>query len=178
MWVKKTAERVSLLTVGPALYSADSRISLRFQYPNNWRLEISPVQESDEGVYMCQLSTHPPRVRATNLTVLSKLIECNKAKSDFFFVGPEVMIVDEYGVSLSERHYQESSRIELLCRAKISTTNSPKNDTSKLMWLKDRVPTLRPVTSTFRYNHYLKNFNKKIILVLVLKKGLRYTRRG
>lgn len=72
MWVRKTTDKVSLLTVGNNTYSGDSRISIRFQYPNNWRLQINPVQEQDAGLYMCQVSTHPPRVFATNVTILGK----------------------------------------------------------------------------------------------------------
>lgn len=72
MWVRKTTDKVSLLTVGNATYSGDSRIKIRFQYPNNWRLQINPVQEQDAGLYMCQVSTHPPIVFATNVTILGK----------------------------------------------------------------------------------------------------------
>lgn len=72
MWVRKTTDKVSLLTVGNNTYSGDSRISIRFQYPNNWRLQINPVQADDAGLYMCQVSTHPPRVFATNVTILGK----------------------------------------------------------------------------------------------------------
>lgn len=72
MWVRKTTDKVSLLTVGNNTYSGDSRISIRFQYPNNWRLKINPVQEQDVGLYMCQVSTHPPIVFATNVTILGK----------------------------------------------------------------------------------------------------------
>lgn len=70
MWVRRTAEKVSLLTVGNVTYSGDPRIRVKFQYPNNWRLLINPTQTEDAGVYMCQVSTHPPRVFTTNLTVL------------------------------------------------------------------------------------------------------------
>ncbi|PSN43645.1 hypothetical protein C0J52_16670 [Blattella germanica] len=72
MWLRRNADRVSLLTVGASPYTSDPRLEVKFQYPNNWRLHISPVQREDEGVYMCQVSTHPPRVLTTNVTVLSK----------------------------------------------------------------------------------------------------------
>lgn len=77
MWVRKTTDKVSLLTVGNNTYSGDSRISIRFQYPNNWRLQINPVQADDAGLYMCQVSTHPPRVFATNVTILGKGVSAN-----------------------------------------------------------------------------------------------------
>lgn len=74
MWVRRTTDKVSLLTVGNVTYSGDPRIKVIFQYPNNWRLHINPINNDDAGLYMCQVSTHPPRVFATNLTVLGKLI--------------------------------------------------------------------------------------------------------
>lgn len=72
MWVRRTTEKVSLLTVGNITYSGDPRVRVKFQYPNNWRLLINPTQREDAGVYMCQVSTHPPRVFTTNLTILGK----------------------------------------------------------------------------------------------------------
>jgi hypothetical protein len=70
MWLRRDVERVNLLTVGANPYSSDPRLKVKFQYPNNWQLHISPVQREDEGLYMCQVSTHPPRVLTTNVTVL------------------------------------------------------------------------------------------------------------
>lgn len=72
MWVRRTTEKVSLLTVGNVTYSGNPRIRVKFQYPNNWRLLINPTQREDAGIYMCQVSTHPPRVFTTNLTILGK----------------------------------------------------------------------------------------------------------
>lgn len=72
MWIRRTTDKVSLLTVGNNTYSGDPRIKVKFQYPNNWRLHINPIKSDDAGLYMCQVSTHPPRVFATNLTVLGK----------------------------------------------------------------------------------------------------------
>lgn len=72
MWVRRTADKFSLLTVGNITYSGDPRIKVTFQYPNNWRLHINPMLKEDAGLYMCQVSTHPPRVFATNVVVLRK----------------------------------------------------------------------------------------------------------
>jgi cell adhesion molecule 4 len=72
MWVRRTVDKVSLLTVGNVTYSGDPRLHVTFQYPNNWRLHINPIKGDDAGLYMCQVSTHPPRVFATNLTVMGK----------------------------------------------------------------------------------------------------------
>ncbi|XP_070134651.1 uncharacterized protein dpr18 isoform X5 [Drosophila bipectinata] len=71
MWIRRTAEKVSLLTVGNITYSGDPRIQVKYQYPNNWRLLINPTQRDDAGIYMCQVSTHPPRFFTTNLTILA-----------------------------------------------------------------------------------------------------------
>lgn len=72
MWLKNMTDSAQLLTVGPGTYAGDSRIAVKFQYPNNWRLSMNPVKRSDGGNYMCQISTHPPRTIYTNLTVLCK----------------------------------------------------------------------------------------------------------
>ncbi|KDR14871.1 hypothetical protein L798_11011 [Zootermopsis nevadensis] len=72
MWLRRYVDRVVLLTVGAVPYSSDPRLKITFQYPNNWQLQISPVQREDEGQYMCQVSTHPPRVLAINVTVLGR----------------------------------------------------------------------------------------------------------
>lgn len=72
MWLRNTTDSAQLLTVGPGTYAGDSRIKVKFQYPNNWRLSMNPVKASDAGLYMCQISTHPPRTIFANLTVLRK----------------------------------------------------------------------------------------------------------
>lgn len=41
MWVRRTSDKVSLLTVGNVTYSGDPRIKVMFIYPNNWRLSVS-----------------------------------------------------------------------------------------------------------------------------------------
>lgn len=83
MWVRRTTDKVSLLTVGNVTYSGDPRIKVIFQYPNNWRLHIEPTSSDDAGLYMCQVSTHPPRVFATNLTVLGKFLIFNAVNKNF-----------------------------------------------------------------------------------------------
>lgn len=40
MWVRRTVDKVSLLTVGNITYSGDPRIKVMFIYPNNWRLSV------------------------------------------------------------------------------------------------------------------------------------------
>lgn len=41
MWVRRTIDKVSLLTVGNITYSGDPRIKVVFIYPNNWKLMVN-----------------------------------------------------------------------------------------------------------------------------------------
>lgn len=99
MWLRNSTESAQLLTVGPALYAGDNRIAVKFQYPNNWRLSMNPVKISDAGLYMCQISTHPPRTIFTNLTVLPPVITIN---------GDETH-------DIKDRFYKAGSSIKLSC---------------------------------------------------------------
>ncbi|XP_047096676.1 zwei Ig domain protein zig-8-like [Schistocerca piceifrons] len=119
-WLRLLSDRVSLLTVGDSAYSADPRLSVRFQYPNNWRLAIEPVRRQDEGSYLCEVATHPPRLLAVNLTV----------------IAPDLEIVDESGRSARERYYQTGSAVELWCRV-LGDTQPPSRRT---IWTKDGQP--------------------------------------
>ncbi|PZC72278.1 hypothetical protein B5X24_HaOG211637, partial [Helicoverpa armigera] len=69
-WVRRRGEELHLLSFGRHTYSADSRYSLAFEHPNDWRLLIQYVSERDEGFYECQISTHPPLVRRVHLSVV------------------------------------------------------------------------------------------------------------
>ncbi|CRK98027.1 CLUMA_CG011396, isoform A [Clunio marinus] len=108
MWVRRTVDKVSLLTVGNITYSGDPRIKVMFIYPNNWRLSINPISPDDAGLYMCQVSTHPPRVFATNLTVLA----------------PAIRLVDEMGHEVSDRYYKLGSSVDITCQVALSFLNT------------------------------------------------------
>ena len=55
--------------MGNTTYTGDHRIRSSFSYPNNWRLEIEDVQKKDSGLYVCQISTHPPIGLMTRIMV-------------------------------------------------------------------------------------------------------------
>jgi len=84
-WLRHTGVTGSvpdLLTVGNTTYTGDTRIRASFTYPNNWRLEIRDVQRKDSGVYVCQISTHPPMGLHTYLQVKDAVIEMVGEESD------------------------------------------------------------------------------------------------
>lgn len=75
-WMRrKENNELQLLTVGRHTYSGDDRYTLEFQYPGNWRLQIKFVSKNDEGLYECQISTHPPKVTQTFLYINGKQAE-------------------------------------------------------------------------------------------------------
>lgn len=51
-------------------------IFMIFRYPNNWRLNISDVRKSDEGRYLCQISSFPPKALLTFLHVKGEQMQC------------------------------------------------------------------------------------------------------
>ncbi|XP_075979430.1 uncharacterized protein LOC142978757 [Anticarsia gemmatalis] len=107
-WVRRRGkdEMPELLTVGAITYAADNRVTVARRYPGNWRLLIRDVKPDDEGVYECQISTHPPRVSRTYLHVNT----------------PQVWVVDEAGAPLLEKFYEAESTLALLCRARYVET--------------------------------------------------------
>ncbi|XP_058794381.1 titin homolog isoform X2 [Phymastichus coffea] len=100
-WVRRqdNGETMSLLTVGQQTYTGDSRYTVEFQYPDNWRLQIKNVNSTDEGQYECQISTHPPKFIHVNLHINA----------------PSVRIIDTMGEPLRDKYYEADSTIELLC---------------------------------------------------------------
>ncbi|KAF4525856.1 hypothetical protein B566_EDAN013295 [Ephemera danica] len=55
-WVRRrNGDDLELLTVGLHTYSGDSRYTVEFQYPNNWRLQVKYANKRDEGLYDVQL---------------------------------------------------------------------------------------------------------------------------
>ena len=72
--MRRHEQELHLLTVGMQTYSTDSRFSLHFQHPNDWRLQIKFARPRDEGIYECQVSIHPPRIYTVRLIVAGEFI--------------------------------------------------------------------------------------------------------
>ncbi|XP_031621554.1 uncharacterized protein LOC116339674 [Contarinia nasturtii] len=100
-WLKREQNNshIQLLTIGVHTYTYDKRFSVEFEHPYNWRLRIADTNKSDEGLYECQISTHPPRAFRTQ----------------FHVKAPEVIIVDEFEQSIVDKYYEVDSTIELMC---------------------------------------------------------------
>lgn len=69
-WMRRRGEDLTLITFGQHTYSGDSRYSLEFEEPNDWKLLIQFANERDEGPYECQVSSHPPLVLLVYLTII------------------------------------------------------------------------------------------------------------
>ena len=44
------------------------------RYPNNWRMIIQNVRKDDQGIYVCQIASFPPKMLIVNLNVKGKYI--------------------------------------------------------------------------------------------------------
>lgn len=71
-WIRRRGEEVHILTIGLDTYASDSRFSLAFEKPNDWRLLLRSATERDAGLYECQVSAHPPLIRTVHLAVSGK----------------------------------------------------------------------------------------------------------
>ncbi|KAJ9596089.1 hypothetical protein L9F63_012718, partial [Diploptera punctata] len=98
-WVRRKDDALQLITFGLHTYSSDTRYTLEYQRPNDWRLQIQFANERDQGHYECQVSSHPPLVFYVLLNV----------------VVPRVELVDERGQTTSDKFYKTRSTIELKC---------------------------------------------------------------
>jgi len=120
-WLRHKDDTIELLTVGDSTYTGDPRINVSFQYPNNWRLNISDIVKSDSGVYLCQISTFPPKALFVNLKVEDALVE---------MVGG-----DGKSNAGGTHYYNPGSEIELAC-----VVRNRSHWSTDVVWLKDNVP--------------------------------------
>ncbi|XP_063887030.1 hemicentin-1-like [Scylla paramamosain] len=98
-WVRRKGDDFHILTIGYQKYHNDNRYTLRYEIPNNWKLQIRNTQKRDEGLYACQISTHPPRIMRVFLTVLV----------------PDIEVRDPRGEAVSDAYYRVDSTVGLQC---------------------------------------------------------------
>ena len=77
-WFRRDGVQLHVLTIGKETFSADSRYSLAYHRPDNWRLRIRPALSRDNGTYLCQVSTHPPIILLSHLNVIGEDRNNNK----------------------------------------------------------------------------------------------------
>ena len=68
-WLKRDGPIPVLLTVGFLTHSLDTRFSVDFLPPNDYRLRVSNVHWYDAGWYICQLAIHPPSLIVAELQI-------------------------------------------------------------------------------------------------------------
>lgn len=72
-WFRKKDK--TLLTVGLSTYSSDDRFFVEHtRHLGNWALRIKNAREDDEGLYECQISSHPPQSIFIELRIVGEYI--------------------------------------------------------------------------------------------------------
>ncbi|ETN62554.1 hypothetical protein AND_005750 [Anopheles darlingi] len=90
-----------LLTVGLSTYSSDDRFLVEHtRHLGNWALRIKNARKDDEGLYECQISTHPPQSIFIELRIVEAVAEILEA--------PDL-------------HIDEGSTLRLECKLKRAT---------------------------------------------------------
>lgn len=75
-----------LLTVGLSTYSSDDRFLVEHnRLLGNWALRIKSARNEDEGLYECQISTHPPQSIFIELRIVGKSLNNDLYLSAFKF---------------------------------------------------------------------------------------------
>uniref|UniRef100_A0A2Y9D1W1 Ig-like domain-containing protein n=1 Tax=Anopheles funestus TaxID=62324 RepID=A0A2Y9D1W1_ANOFN len=90
-----------LLTVGLSTYSSDDRFLVEHtRHLGNWALRIKNARKEDEGLYECQISTHPPQSIFIELRIVEAVAEI---------------------IESPELHINEGSTLRLECKLKRAT---------------------------------------------------------
>ncbi|XP_021359328.1 lachesin-like isoform X1 [Mizuhopecten yessoensis] len=90
--------REKILTLEERRVISDDRISLERPYTNDWNLFIRDVKPSDSGKYMCQINTHPVKI-----------------KNIVLYVHEAASIIDE--LSSFDTTAREGDTVQLICNA-------------------------------------------------------------
>lgn len=91
-WIRR--RDYHLLTVGSQAYSSDDRFQVRYiKQENDWQLHIRYVQVRDDGVYECQVSSHPPVSLFSTLHVLEATSEILGGPEKYMTVGSSLRLV-------------------------------------------------------------------------------------
>ncbi|XP_063842826.1 opioid-binding protein/cell adhesion molecule homolog [Scylla paramamosain] len=91
-WIRR--RDYHLLTVGSLTYSSDQRFQIRYvKQENDWQLHIQYVQVRDDGVYECQVSSHPPVSLLTTLHVTEATSEVLGGPEKYVRVGSSLRLV-------------------------------------------------------------------------------------
>lgn len=98
-----------LLTVGFHTHSVDNRFSVDFKPPRNYRLRVTQVHWRDSGIYLCQLSVHPPSLIWARLDL------------DL----PVVHLLDSDASPVTALHYDAGTTVEMMCRVKRPPLTGP-----------------------------------------------------
>uniref|UniRef100_A0A182LUR1 Ig-like domain-containing protein n=1 Tax=Anopheles culicifacies TaxID=139723 RepID=A0A182LUR1_9DIPT len=90
-----------LLTVGLSTYSSDDRFLVEHtRHLGNWALRIKNARKEDEGLYECQISTHPPQSIFIELRIVEAVAEI---------------------IESPDLHIKEGSTLRLECKLKRAT---------------------------------------------------------
>lgn len=91
-WIRR--RDYHLLTVGSLAYSSDQRFQVRYvKQEQDWQLHLQYVQVRDDGVYECQVSSHPPVSILTTLHVMEATSEVLGGPEKYVRVGSSLRLV-------------------------------------------------------------------------------------
>lgn len=92
MWIK--VSNSDILTIGDYKVTNDDRIKLLHSYVSDWSLSMQPVNEDDQGEYICQVNTEPQIVARIRLTV-SFITHYSHNSVSFIFIKLQGSITPE-----------------------------------------------------------------------------------